>query len=218
VVDGPIRGSCFRGSVTISKHISKESQKCPGLLQTLSVVPAPFITNSSMQEPGLGLQYLERNIRFCQIWVLSSDLEMSTTLGAFVNTQEVGQQHKHIIAPTMKSAQFSNLVASLPMIDDYFVVPDGLDDESASIVKGNKISSQHNGQTISDAKAHNDLRMRVNSRKVFQRVFMDVSPDDLHTIGDHSRTSSESMAELLLRIESCIQQANQHGSLAMPTL
>src|SRR5580658_5763399 len=66
-------GTSFKGSFTIASNSSK-SQNCQQSLQTLCSLPAPLAPTSTTDSTQPEFQYLERDVRFFQLWALTADL------------------------------------------------------------------------------------------------------------------------------------------------
>lgn len=164
---------------------------------------------------------MERNIRFYQTWVLRSDLEVVSSL--CTTTTPVAKENSTlkrdpIIPPTIRSVQPLNSIASRH-IKDSFVVPDGFDDEDVD--DGPLLGKQNatHGNNMPGGKNQIDLSLRVTSRTIFQRTFIEDSHIGSSSDQQEDSTNiSKTMTQMLDTITKCVVEGKQKDNLKISTL
>lgn len=187
-------GSPIGLQVSTDSTVSPDHQQ--NKVSTLSVVPVPWIASKS-PGGGTGFEYRERGIKFYQTLSLTSDLGLHSTLSAL--RSHVGDRKpSRPIAPNTKSIQASIPLGPRRIHDESFIVPDEIDNEMA-------FAQTSRGGNARKVKRKDDLKLRVNYRKIFQKAFLEV--------GDEVATVSP----LLQSIQAQIDAGKLAGSLPTAT-
>ncbi|PVH84588.1 hypothetical protein DL98DRAFT_569097 [Cadophora sp. DSE1049] len=115
---------------------------------------------------GPGSKYVEDGVEFFQLWAVTADLGLLSTLSAV--TLHDTKTHA-IIAPDTKLLLSSRFFGpKFVNEDDDFVVPDDHKHSNTS----HKKRASHASHTLVHAPENDDLRFRVNWRRIFQKVFL----------------------------------------------
>lgn len=135
-------------------------------IQTLQFVQAPLAVDLSLPT-GQESQYIDHNVKFYQVWAVSSNLSLNSSLSAIYGSGTNGNDLPKltIIAPTWKVSMTAHRNLHRNFLRT-FVVADGE-------VEGELESSTSRLAQISHAmtETQQDLRLRINLRDVFQFVF-----------------------------------------------
>lgn len=166
--DAPGLGASFQGSFTLVLD-SNDPDTAYKSLQTLCVMPAPLTSTSVINSTGRGLQFLNQDVRFFQMWAFTADLGLNSTLLSVLRLapEEISRPRLLISAPTFKLTQ--SLRPQGPQyVKDSFFVADGVEYER----------SLTHGYTFQDSRVHSnanqdrdDLRFRLNWKRIFQHGF-----------------------------------------------
>jgi RNA polymerase I-specific transcription initiation factor RRN6 len=149
------------------------------------------------------LQYLEQDVRFFQLWALTTDLALHSTLfSVFIpRSEDIKRSRLHITAPTTKLTQ-SLRPQGPQFVHDSFIVVDGIDDKPSLghgfAFRGNDLHS------VTD-RNRDDLRFRLNWKPIFQHVF-GLSNVQIENIGN----DIESQEEGEKRLKECLARASSH--------
>jgi RNA polymerase I-specific transcription initiation factor RRN6 len=165
------------------------------------------------------LQYLEQDVKFFQLWALTADLGLDSTLFSILGSnREETALHKLIItAPTTKISQSMRLQGPR-IIKDSFIVSNGAENGSP-FARDPGDSLWHNKLSPVRDQEQDDLHFRLNWKTVFQYVFGLKNLQDENF--DESLESAEkvpAIEELLDRISSHIQEGMSDEKLRSSTL
>ncbi len=151
-----------RGTFDLSlKWECKEGKLLP--LQTIEFLPCTF-KRSVNQPSGPGPRYADQGVEFFQIWAVTSDLGLVSSLSAVASNR--GKQLR-IVAPDTKLLLSSRPVAPKRVDDDNFIAPEDdfdLDDMNQSRTNQRQISQLQEFEK-------NDARFTLDWRRIFQRIF-----------------------------------------------
>lgn len=216
--------TCLYGSIILETESDNDEHPRSRLLQTLYVTPATLTSNASVRTAGLGRRYMERGVKFHQIWALRIDLELATTLCATSLVDDVENINTNldpVLPPMTQVAQGRNAIGSRHVMDDLFIVVDGLDEDilEDSAFQRFRSSAGRERHSTMMGNMRNDLSLRVNSRTIFQRSFMNVDTTIGPDIqGVNSPNASETATALLQRITDCVEQGKERNHLPLSTL
>lgn len=186
------------------------------MLRTTHFVPA-LLTSNSNWAPGPELQLVERNVQFYQVWALTSNFELRSTLCAmYTMPSRTGQTRLRIMAPTTRIPIRRHLSESAVAVLDSFVVRDNLATEEGLDYAASTNQSQAYRHHQELENAQGDLKPRLNWRCIFQRVYMD---DFLRGPPNYSLArSSENMSQLVNTISHRIAQMTETDTVPMTSL
>lgn len=205
--------SSSQGSFTLSTSLDGDLHH--EMLQTVCFLPTPIISNSS-RTPGPELQLIERNVKFYQIWALTSTLALRSALYAMqvIPAGSSSSLRLHISAPATRLALRRRLPDSGKAVSNSFVVPDELTSEEE--IDDIPNLSQNYQQSRRNNIGMGSLKPRLNWRRIFQQVFMDnytVHPPNASLI-----RSFETMSELLDVASHNMRQNMEEDRLPMTSL
>ncbi|KAM3074231.1 hypothetical protein ACMFMF_006252 [Clarireedia jacksonii] len=155
------RPTSFQASVKLACNTEGS---WPLQINCLSILPAAYLLPSALND-GAGLHYMETGVKFYQIWMLTADLELGTTLWASQSTSNKDTIQSSIVAPTKKSLHHTSQTPAEKLQDD-FVVSDPSDDEYLMEMATMEITDTYHAPMASD------LHLRINMRSVFERIFL----------------------------------------------
>ena len=172
---------------------------------------------SSNQAAGPELQYIEHEVKFFQLWALTSDLGMWSTLCSIrcIGSAMEASQTLKITAPTTKLRGSSSHTKSRRVVNDPFIVSDELDDELLACGASVAVKSDERSRR----QVVDDLRFGMNWTGIFQSAFVTESQSvQNNSLQTKSPDSSPRLAELLRNVEDRINHAKAENSLGMTTL
>ncbi len=210
----------FKGSFTLSSD-SDGPEKIHKTLQTLCVLPAPLTLTSTSNSGGQELQYLEQDVRFFQLWALTTDLGLHSTLFSVPKTssEEITGPQLHITAPTIKLTQ--SLRSQGPQfVHNSFIVADGMNDE---LSLGHKFAFRGSEVHSNIGRDEDDLRFTLNWKVIFQQAFglSEIHTDNIDNDDDDTVSQEEGetrLKECLDRVSSHIQEGISQEKLLSSTL
>jgi RNA polymerase I-specific transcription initiation factor RRN6 len=200
----------YQGSFHLRReegHISDEN----GLLN-VCFLPCPLVLSTSMRSAGAGLQYIEKDVRFFQVWALDVSLGLrSSTFAVHDQSTKTKDEVLSITAPALRVRQSGRRFGS-KVIAESFIVPEGEQDED-DIDHIEEVNMQHNMQNTLVDYWQDDLRYRIDWRRIYRHVFgLDLKD---------KRSASEdvpSIRELLARTSDHIHQGLENTELATSTM
>jgi RNA polymerase I-specific transcription initiation factor RRN6 len=188
-------------------------------LHTLCFLNSPLASRSSHHASGPELQYLEQDVKFFQLWALTSNLGLSSTLFSIYSPAPDGHLERiPLILPPSVRLGGSNRRMGSEFVDDPFIVPDGMDEEAFLDEPCHK-KPELEQDLARKSKAQDDLRLRLNWRKIFQHLFLQDFPtgqDIDHDVSSMPKFSK--MLELLSRASDRINQGLGENVLAASTM
>jgi RNA polymerase I-specific transcription initiation factor RRN6 len=195
-------GTSFQGSFTLASD-SGEPENVHKALQTLCVLAAPLTSTLTTNSTGPELQYLAQDVRFFQLWALTTDLGLHSTLFSVFRSrcEEITRPRLHITAPTVKLTQ-SLRPQGPQFVHDSFIVADGIDDEPSL---GHEYAFRGNDAHSVTDRNRDDPRFRLNWKAIFQHVF-GLSNVQIETVDD----DVESQEEGEKRLKECLARASSH--------
>ncbi|PQE30351.1 hypothetical protein CJF32_00008322 [Rutstroemia sp. NJR-2017a WRK4] len=151
----------FQASVKLSCKVDSIG---PPQTECLTILPAAYVLPSELTD-GIGLHYMQTGVHFYQAWVLTADLELTTTLWACDSTGGQKAIQNSIEAPTNKSLDQTPHTSTQKLHDD-FIVSDVSDDDVFMDMATAEITN------TPQAPMSNDLHLRINMRSIFERIFL----------------------------------------------
>ena len=174
-------------------------------IQTLQFTQVPLAADPVLRT-GHEYQYIDHNVKFYQVWAVSSNLSLNSTLSAIHGTGPNGDELT-ITAPTWKVSKAARRNKNRTFLTT-FVAADGE-------VEGDLESSTSRIAQISLAmtETQQDLRLRLNWRDVFQHIF---SENDVHFASNAN--TSKTMNDLVMVINSRLNQGKEQDCLPISSL
>ncbi|CZT06333.1 uncharacterized protein RCO7_03333 [Rhynchosporium graminicola] len=175
---------------TFSVFLSQDQIKGQNLaLHTVVILPCHLVP-SLKQSSGPGPKYVKDGVEFCQIWAVTADLGLFSTLVAIIRNDS---QHHDITAPDTKLLLSSRVLGpKLAHEDDDFVVPD---EKGAQISR--RIKAHSAGFTTSLVPEKDDLRFRLDWRKLSQIVCLDDYYKEMSLDNDQDSDMGREFSQLL---------------------
>ncbi|KAK0116979.1 hypothetical protein ONS96_012821 [Cadophora gregata f. sp. sojae] len=137
------------------------------LLHSVKFLPCQLMLSAN-HFSGPGPRYAEDGVEFFQLWAITTDLGLLSTLTA---VKLHGTKSRVVIAPDTKLLLSSRFLGpKFVNEDDDFVVPDEV--HSKTMFR-NKAS-----HCMLHPPEKDDLRFRLNWRRIFQKVFIDKPPEE----------------------------------------
>lgn len=173
-MDGKI-ARIFEGSFRHSSGISEEEAF---KAKDLSIRSAPYLIPRN-SAGGAGLDFMNAGVNFHQAWMLTSNLELVSSLWAseIINSrQKWSSQSSLVVAPTNRVVDNSIHMSASRLSDD-FIVPDD-DDEDVLADQMSSLTTKNDGVSRNSNKATPDLLFRINMQPVFERIFNRPMPND----------------------------------------
>jgi RNA polymerase I-specific transcription initiation factor RRN6 len=187
-------------------------------LHTLCFLNSPLTSRSSQDASGPELQYLEQDVKFFQLWALTSNLGLGSALFSIYSPPPDGHMPPIplILPPSVRLGSSTRRMGS-KYVDHPFIVPDGTDEEAILDEPYKKPELEQD--LTRKSKAQDDLRLRLNWRKIFQHVFLQGFPTGQDIDHDvNSMPKLPKMLELLGRASDRIDQGLGENVLAASTM
>ena len=196
---------------------SKENDGSNVSLDTLCFLPSALLPRTSNRVSGTDLRNVNQEVKFLQVWILTSDLGLGSTLFAVHSAAPEGgvEPWPAITAPKTR-VRVSTRRMGPRTVKDSFVVPDGFGEEESLGQLHPKVSAR--GDLV-QGNAHDDLRFRLDWRKLFEEVFSQAEAYRKQAKpGAEAPNIFPEMAELLSRASNQVLEAINTGILAKRTL
>jgi RNA polymerase I-specific transcription initiation factor RRN6 len=179
-------------------------------------VPAPLSSTSLANPAGPELHYLERGVKFLQMWALTADLGLKYTLLS-VQRADSGRPSLHIKAPNFKLTQ-SLRTQGPQFANDSFIVPDCIEDKRF-LAQGGHNSHDSSAFSIT-GQNRDDLRFRLNWKVIFQQVFGlgNAQAVNVVEVVESTKDGEQTLKARLDRALSCIQEKVKEEKLACSSL
>ncbi|KAH6722185.1 RNA polymerase I-specific transcription initiation factor RRN6-like protein [Leptodontidium sp. MPI-SDFR-AT-0119] len=158
---------------------------------------------------GPGPKYVEHGVEFFQLWAITTNLGLFSTLSAAHRT---GTQDLEIIPPDTRLLMSSRALGpKLVNEDDDFIVPDGQGYDKVS--QGRKA---HHASAAVHVPEKDDLRFRLNWRRIFRRVFFGETSNEEQPNSNVESDHTLGFPELLtLATEHIMQRKKQDEPLSV---
>jgi hypothetical protein len=148
------------------------------MLQTLCLLPTSFMLHNLNPISGAAREYVNRNIRFYQLFGLHMDLGLShalcaTKMVASGRSNAKPTLYETVVAPTAKGAKSSKTKSSARIIQDSFIIPDELEESDGDIDALNLAVTGLAGPRSSDrGKIRDGFSMFLNARPLFETSYL----------------------------------------------
>jgi hypothetical protein len=194
------------------------------MIQTLCLLPTTFMLHNLHPMSGFAREYANRDIRFYQLFSLSPTLGLSHTL---CSTRRVDversstkqSRYEKVVAPTSKTAPVTKFTSSARVVDDDFIVPDGLeeveDEETPPDVPLSALSLSR-PSSLKRRRSQDYISMSVDGRVLFGASFL--QGEHWMSEEDSSPQVSRTVNEYLENIHLGIQDRNDHGAQGLTPL
>ncbi|KAF8863503.1 hypothetical protein BDZ45DRAFT_722283 [Acephala macrosclerotiorum] len=202
-----VPSSC-QGSFSWSNEVEKKH--VGAALSHLCFLPLALTPSTSVTPAGPGLEYMDSEVKFFQAWILGAGLEMSSILCATHSQPSEANKILPITAPTSRVRKSVNRFGSR-IAEESFIVQDGMEEED-DLDRIQRDSLEHDMQIMLLDEWQDDLRFRINWRRVYRRIFgLDLgeklpAPKAIPT-----------MAELFVRVSDHIRHGMEDNELATST-
>lgn len=165
-MDGKVART-YEGVFRLSPEISEEMDL---KAESLSVHSVPYLVPRDAIE-GVGLDLMEAGVEFHQAWMLTSNLELVSSLWAFeiIDSQQKWSSRPSVVAPTSRVAN-NSIPLTAKYLEDAFIVPDE-DDEDILVDEMSSLTTTNVGLSVNTNKVSTDLTFRINMKPVFERIF-----------------------------------------------
>jgi RNA polymerase I-specific transcription initiation factor RRN6 len=175
-------------------------------IQTIKFTPAPLMADSA-PVTGQESKYIDYNVKFYQIWAVSSNLSLNSTLSAIYDTSLKGDELT-ITAPTWKVSKTANLNKNRGF-GATFVAADGeVDGElESSTSRIAPVSS------LAMTEIQQGLHWRLNWRNVFQHIF---SGNDVFCTSQAKTVKT--IMDLIMVVNNRLDQGKQEDCLPISSL
>jgi hypothetical protein len=221
VAEGSIAPSCSEDSLVIPTAAAGQKKSAMEMIQTLCIIPATFKPSSTNEISGPGRVYFDQGVRFYQLFGLGANLALSYSLCATSSpvARLPGRPIKHLTvqAPTARVSKVSKLSSAL-VVEDQFVVPDGLDDNHY-IIEGVDTplapvweKSPGNAQS----RVQNQLLMTVDARRLFKVAFFD--SEGTRSASPSSPGQSHTMVECMEQVLRAVTEKRENGLQGTSTM
>ncbi len=173
---------------------------------------------------GPAKQYADHNIRFYQLFVLGETLGVYHALCATKWTapgkskSELVKYH-NVLAPTIKDGRVGKIKSSLRVVEDQFMIPDGLeedDDIYDSLSNFRHSLPRPTTFTGHQSKVQDKLLLSVDAHRLFKVSFLEEGFRGLQD--PTSPEKRESMLEYCQTVRSRIEERKNHGFQGLVTL
>ncbi|KAH7356839.1 RNA polymerase I-specific transcription initiation factor RRN6-like protein [Rhexocercosporidium sp. MPI-PUGE-AT-0058] len=169
VFQKPQTGAHASSKGTFSLFASSEKTEEQTLaLHTVNLLPCRLVPSVNHYS-GPGPKYIEDGVEFFQLWAVTADLGLFSTLTAIHRT---GTKEFGIVAPDTKLLLSSRVLGPKYVNEDNdFIAPDNR--RHSKIFQRSRVS--HAGIVAANVPAKDDLHFRLNWRKIFRTVFDETS-------------------------------------------
>ena len=215
---------CSQGSFIIELSNKDRIEKPSGTIQTLRLLPMTFMLHNLKPMSGPAKVYADHNVHFYQLFGLSETLGLYHALCATswidlgkLNAEQA--KYQIVLAPTIKDGQSGKIKSLLRVVEDQFIVPDGLEDDDDNLESFNVppcALAKSVPFTRRQREVLDDLSLSIDAYRLFKASFLE---RESKKPGDS--TSSErfqSMAEYSKFVQSCIEQRKDNGLQGLMTL
>jgi RNA polymerase I-specific transcription initiation factor RRN6 len=211
-------GTSFNGSLTLISDSGQLESEIKSS-QTFCVLPTPLTSISSPSTMRPELQYVKQDVRFFQLWILTSDLGLNSTLLSVIGSspEQMTRSRLLITAPNTKISQPSRPQGPR-VVKDSFIVSDGMGDERFWRNSPGNPFQYHMISSVNDQE-RDDLRFRLNWVTIFQHVF-GLKNRQNENFDEPVESPEEVLRidELLGRVLSLLQEERGEGVLRSRTL
>jgi hypothetical protein len=218
------RPICSQGSFIIELSNKDRIEKPSGMIQTLYLLSTTFMLHNPKPMSGPAKVYADHNVRFYQLFGLSKTLGLYHALCATSwidpgksNAEQA--KYQTVLAPTIKDGQRGKIKSLLRIVEDQFIVPDGLEDDDDNLESFNVppcALAKSAPFTRRQSEVLDDLFLSIDARRLFKASFLEREPEKHGEFAPPERF--QSMAEYSKFVQSCIEQRKDNGLQGLTTL
>lgn len=215
---------CSQGSFVIESSNKEQIGKTSGIIQTLCLLSTTFMLHNLKPISGPAKQYADHNVCFYQLFGLSERLGLYHTLCAtkWISPAKSNSEpikYHNVLPPTIKDGRLGRIKSSLRVVEDQFIIPDGLEEDDDTL--GSFINLRHALPkpatfTIHQNKLQDNHFLSIDARRLFKVSFLGKEFE-----GSEESTSHEarlSMAEYSNAIQSRVEERKNDGFQGLMTL
>ena len=165
-------------SFEIATGSDSQSGVSSGMIQTMCLLPTSFMLHNLNPMSGPAKEYANHNIRFYQLFHLTVNLGLFHVLCATKKMASRGSivepvRYETVVAPTAKGTQTSKIMSSARVIEDQFIVPDGMEESDDEIDVLNVAITGLPGHNSSNRRQiRNSLSMSLDARPLFKAAYL----------------------------------------------
>jgi hypothetical protein len=223
-IEESTRPICSQGSFIIELSNRDQIEKPPGMIQTLCLLSTTFMLHNLKPMSGPAKEYADHNVRFYQLFGLSKTLGLYHALCATRRTAPGRSnaepiKYQTVLAPTIKDRRVGKIKSLLRVIEDQFIVPDGLEEDDDILESFNvppHAQPKSTPFTGRQNKVQDDIFVSIDARRLFKVSFLERELE-----GPEDSTSPEkpqSMAEHSKAVQSSIEERKKYGFQGLMTL
>jgi hypothetical protein len=196
----------------------------PGIIQTMCFLPTAFMLHNLKPMTGLAKEYADRDVRFYQLFGLTVNLGLYHALCAIRRTAP-GEWNREtikswtVLAPTMKDGLTRKVKSSLRVVEDQFIVPDGLEDNGVGFeLFDTSLNAPHQSKYPAEnpSQATEVMSSFVDARTLFEVAFLRGAYQ--RTDSSSSPNEPENMADYMHGIYLAIDERRKLGQQGLMTL
>lgn len=215
---------CSQGSFIVESSNKDQIEQHSGMIQTLCLLSTTFMLHNLKPMSGPAKQYVDHNVRFYQIFGLSERLGLyhafcATKWFSPAKSNLESIKYHNVLAPTIKDGRVGKMKSSLRVVEDQFIVPDGLEEDDDTLESFNNLR-QALPKPITfirrQNRVHGSVLLSIDARRLFKASFLEnvlEGPEDSTSPGEH-----QSMAEYSKTIQSEVEERKNDGLEGMMTL
>jgi hypothetical protein len=218
------RPICSQGSFIIELSNKDETEKRSGMIQTLCLLSTTFMLRNLKPMSGPAKEYADHNIRFYQLFGLNETLGLYHALCA---TRQIAPgksnaertKYQTVLAPTIKDGRTGKIKSFLRVIEDQFIVPDGLEEDGDTLESFNVPRStlpKPAPFSVLQNKVQDDVFSSIDARRLFKVSFLEREPEEPEDSASPERLRN--MAKYSKIVESGIEQRRNQGLQGLMTL
>jgi hypothetical protein len=220
----PTKPTCSQGSFIIESNTKDQIEQHSGMIQTLCLVSTNFMLHSLKPMSGPAKQYVDHNVRFYQLFGFSRRLGLYHALCATkwispAKSSIESIKYHNVLPPTIKDGRVGKMRSSLRVVEDQFIVPDGLEEDDDTLESFDNLRhALLKSSTLIEHqdKVHDNLRLSIDARRLFRVSFLKnefEGPEDLPSPEEH-----QSMAKYSKDVQSGIEERKNNGFEGLVTL
>jgi hypothetical protein len=172
------------------------------VIQTLCIIPSSIVQNSRIPGPGPAKDYLDRDVRFYQLFVLNTLLGLSVAICCATPSKSstltgAWSSDHAVTAPTTKITRpGKNVLSSARIIGEENFIDDGLD---AELNNPSSVPSLSVDKSTIEAK--NDTSLYLNAQSLFEAAFEEHSGPGLALSPTNEQFVSDYVEHIIKALE-----------------
>jgi hypothetical protein len=171
---------CSQGSFVIEISRKDQIEKPAGMVQSLCLLSTTFMLQNLNPMSGPAKEYADHNVHFYQLFGLTETLGLYHTLCA---TRRIASgksnagrtKYQTILAPSIKDGRIGKIKSLIRVVEDQFIVPDGLEEDSDTLESFNVTRSalpKSAPFTAPQNKVQDDTFFSIDARRLFKASFL----------------------------------------------